>query len=299
MDVAALIRSAFEFRQESFRAITRRAPGRFEDRNWHAAQADAAERLEVYRRVVSRTVTELRTVLGEHLKERGLWARLKRSYTGLVAGRPDRDLAETFFNSVARRVFPHAGVDPAVEFVEPTDGSPLEPTHPAEPTGIPEFVSFPVGAGAVDLVERMLRHFAFRSPWRSFQADARAAGAEIDRAVAAWPGPHPLESAEVLDSIFYRGKEAYLVGRLRGSGGRLPLVVCLHHGDEGPFVDALLTDLDSAAIVFSYHPRLLPRGRGAAAGDGGLPADAPARQARGRDLHRDRLPRPRQDRALP
>ena len=245
MDEATLIRDAFEHRREAFRAVTRRARGRFEDRNWHAAQADAAERLDVFRRVVSRTVVELRTALGAGLADRERWSRLRSAYAALVAGRTDRELAETFFNSVVRRVFPHAGVDPEVEFVETSD----EPSPSREGGGC---VSLAAGGDSADLVGRVLARFSFRVPWRSPGRDARAAAAVIERAVAGWPGPRPLEAVDLVDSVFYRGKGAYLVGRLRGTGGLLPLVVCLRHEDDGPFVDAVLTDEDSAAIVFSY-----------------------------------------------
>jgi len=37
---------------------------------------------------------------------------MKTAYAGLVAGRPDIELAETFFNSASRRIFHTVGVDP-------------------------------------------------------------------------------------------------------------------------------------------------------------------------------------------
>ena len=46
--------------QSQFKAITGRARARFAQRDWHGMQADAAERLDIYRQVVEQTVAEIR-----------------------------------------------------------------------------------------------------------------------------------------------------------------------------------------------------------------------------------------------
>jgi len=56
---------AFERYNAEFRAITRRAPVHFEERDWHSSQRDAVERIELYGRYVERTVASLRLRLGE------------------------------------------------------------------------------------------------------------------------------------------------------------------------------------------------------------------------------------------
>src|SRR5690606_29851211 len=116
-DCAAAIVQAFANYNAEFRAITRRAPLRFETRDWRASQLDAVQRIELYEQCVNRVVRQMRERLGEQASERALWARIKRRFAELIETFPDREFDKTFFNSITRRIFETAGVDPAVEFI--------------------------------------------------------------------------------------------------------------------------------------------------------------------------------------
>src|SRR5262245_23351773 len=94
---ATAIAGSFTGCQESFRAISRRAPARFERRDWRSAATDATERLDLYGRVVDRLERDVRTTLGTRATDRLVWAATKAVYSGLIAGREDWELAETFF----------------------------------------------------------------------------------------------------------------------------------------------------------------------------------------------------------
>ena len=63
----------FDGHQRRFRDITRRAPQRQAERDWHGMQADALERLELYEAEVSRVVIGLGHALGDHLRCRACW----------------------------------------------------------------------------------------------------------------------------------------------------------------------------------------------------------------------------------
>ena len=63
-------------------------------------------------------IAELEGLLGETLRtRRDTWVALKREFVDLVVNRDDAELAETFFNSITRRIFVTVGVDPQIEFV--------------------------------------------------------------------------------------------------------------------------------------------------------------------------------------
>src|SRR5690606_34031465 len=47
--------SSFALYNAEFRAITRRAPRRFDERDWQGSQRDSVERIELYDRYVNRT----------------------------------------------------------------------------------------------------------------------------------------------------------------------------------------------------------------------------------------------------
>ncbi|HYA02924.1 MAG TPA: isocitrate dehydrogenase kinase/phosphatase AceK regulatory subunit, partial [Syntrophobacteria bacterium] len=114
---AERILHAFDTYQSRFKAVTRKAKARFEDRDWLGMQADATERIELYREVVDWVVDELRKLFLVHIQDRSLWTRLKEIYSRLVEGRENWEVAETFFNSITRRIFATVGVDPEIEFV--------------------------------------------------------------------------------------------------------------------------------------------------------------------------------------
>lgn len=103
------IREAFDGYQHGFKEITERAPSRFEDLDWRGMQQDARERLDLYPRVITRVVADVRRILGERAEDRSLWAEMKAAYTQTIARRLDFELAETFFNSVTRRIFATVG----------------------------------------------------------------------------------------------------------------------------------------------------------------------------------------------
>jgi isocitrate dehydrogenase kinase/phosphatase len=112
---ALAILSAFEAYHNEFKQITRRARQRFESRDWQGGQRDAVERLELYGRVISQIVLEVREILGETNKDAQIWERMKVLYSSFIAGKEDFDLAETFFNSVTRRIFSTVGVATNIE----------------------------------------------------------------------------------------------------------------------------------------------------------------------------------------
>ena len=118
-DGAAIVRDAFDAYREGFRAFTARARTHFEAGDWLAVQRDSAERLDLYGSCLAEALDRLGKRLGDRFHERPLWRAANKVYARGLPGRPDVDLAETFFNSVTRRVFATEGVDPAVEFVHP------------------------------------------------------------------------------------------------------------------------------------------------------------------------------------
>src|SRR5918992_3984852 len=114
----AAIHTAYDEYARGFEEITRRARTRFEQRDWAGAQADATERLVLYKAHVDAAVADVQDHLQDAVMERTLWAAMKRDHASRVRHRSDAELAETFFNSVTRRVFSTVGVDPGIEYLE-------------------------------------------------------------------------------------------------------------------------------------------------------------------------------------
>ena len=238
---AGAIQDAFDGYQAQFLAITARSRDRFETRDWKGAQLDALERLDLRGAHLRRLVADLQGRLGARVADRELWALMKPLYLVRISRRPDMELAETFYNSVTRRVFSTVGVDPRVEFVAselkvplPNPGEPLYRTYRAEPTEA--------------LMRRILREAGFASPFEDLDRDAALAARQIDAYLAG----RGFDAVDVLRPVFYRGKGAYLVGRLRQGASDVPLIMPLLHEEGGVRLDAALLTENQASVVFSF-----------------------------------------------
>lgn len=246
---AALVR-AFAGYNAEFRGITRRAPQRFENRDWHGSLRDAVERIELYDKCVNRAVTQMHNRLGEDVSERALWASVKRRFTELIDTLPDREFDKTFFNSVTRRTFGTIGVDPAVEFVA-LDLDPMASvTSPIE-------TNVYVNRGSLELLfEEVLADFRFRTPYVDFERSVRTVSNEVraqcENDSDASKPPLQVEQIELIRTVFYQFTRAYLVGRISGAGWRLPFVLALQNTDSGVRIDAVMMDESTVSILFSF-----------------------------------------------
>jgi isocitrate dehydrogenase kinase/phosphatase len=244
--VVPLIVEAFEGYQVAFRAITQRAEGRFERREWHGAVADAAERLDLYGLVVDRLESNVRATLGSQVADRMVWARMKAVYSRLIDARPDRELAETFFNSVTRRIFATVGVDGNIEFTESDFETPPEEAHmlPLRTYEQPSDLS--------ELIEVVLRDCRFDCDFEDLHRDSDLVAGRLIARLRDVGASDRVERAEIIPAPFFRRKGAYLLGWLDCDGARIPLALALLNNDRGIAVDALLTDEDDISILFSF-----------------------------------------------
>jgi isocitrate dehydrogenase kinase/phosphatase len=232
------------YRQDWVR-ITGRARSRFEARAWSEGQADARERLDLRDRVVQETIGAVRAELGGAVHDRGVWQRMKERYEADVQGRPDGEIALSFFNSVTRRVFATVGVDPAIEFLAADRPPPAEGPEPV-------YRTFPRQVTSERLLESILRAYAFGAPYEDLARDVRVAAIELDAQLRELDDAQPIEAVEMARPVFYRGKGAYLVGRIRRGRYSTPLVLALVHGDRGIVLDAALFKGEDVSIVFSF-----------------------------------------------
>ncbi len=72
----------------------------------------------------TRVVASIEEVFGAAGRDEALWAAMKDEHSRLMAGRGDLELAETFYNSVTRKVFTTVGVDARARVRAPRHGRP-------------------------------------------------------------------------------------------------------------------------------------------------------------------------------
>jgi isocitrate dehydrogenase kinase/phosphatase len=240
------ILEAFDNYLSQFITISRRARQRFERCEWRAMQDDAVERLAVREAVIRGVVSGVMEMLGEQIANDELWLAIKHTYASLIARRRDPELAETYFNSVTRRILNTVGVNERVEFV--WLGATMLPGRDAAEM-CRRYVKITSTAATIS---EILCDYQFDAPYLDLKGDAGKVAAVLDdHLLAVWESPE-FESIEVLKSVFYRNKGAYLIGRIRRRNRVLPIILPLLHVEGGIVVDAVLLSEEEASRVFSF-----------------------------------------------
>jgi isocitrate dehydrogenase kinase/phosphatase len=232
------VRSAFD-------DITGRARDRFEHRDWGGMQADAVERLEVTPRLVALAVDQLGALMGRNRADHAFWRDIHDAYADLFKEDPDPQMAQTFFNSVSRRLLGTVGLAEDIDFFT-SDGEP-ESGDPKDEM----LCRYPWDGDVAALLDRMLADLELGAPFRDRESDIKRVAALIGEHLQALGGPPPV-AVEMLRPLFIRNKGAYMVGRFCLPGGYRPLVLPLVHPAAGVVVDTALLDEDLVSIVFSF-----------------------------------------------
>ncbi len=230
---AETARDAFVEYETHFDEITRRARERFLARDWHGSFDDSRERLRLYSLILDSVTHRVRELMGERLCDRPIWTTTKAAYSALIAQSQRWEIAESFFNSLTRRVFTTEGVNQAIEFID-TDFD-----MPAQLSTITRSYA---GASRRMILQLLTDSFA-EDEWHELKRAADLAAQRLGE----------IDGIEVVSAVFYRGRGAYIVGRTISGDTSRPIAFCLLHPEEsGVTLDALLIGEADLAILFSY-----------------------------------------------
>jgi isocitrate dehydrogenase kinase/phosphatase len=243
---ALAILAAFTAYRREFEAITRQARIRFKNRDWHAMRADAARRLDLYKTVIDRIESEIRQLLASQSQNKAIWNSIKAVYSGLIAKRNDWELAETFFNSTTRRLFATVGVDPKIEFVD-TDFK-----TPPLPAGEKIYRTYDGTVSIEEMVRNTLGNVASADEFQDIQYDTRWVSENIRARLRNRSLSSKVDRVDVVESIFYRGMGAYIVGRFYVDSVLIPMALALLTPPGGIRVDGVLLEEDEISILFSF-----------------------------------------------
>jgi isocitrate dehydrogenase kinase/phosphatase len=246
VEAARGILAVFDAHQDQFRLVTRRACGRFLERDWRGGQLDAAERLTLYRQFASWCVQDLRKSLGDTITDTAFWTALRAAYGREARTRLDAELAYTFFNSVARQVLHKVGPESGVYF-DDREFQALPPVSAAQ-----VLRRYDGGRSLEAMLRELLGDMPFGTAYTACGEDAALIARVLAEDLARGPRGPVLEAIEVVPAPFYRNKGAYIVGRLVTSTGTVPLVLPLVNDERGLRVDAALRTSDEASVVFSF-----------------------------------------------
>jgi isocitrate dehydrogenase kinase/phosphatase len=237
---------AFQAYNARFREITRAAARHFVERDWPAARRDRVRRIDLYNRSVDVTRSELAPLLGAAMTRRDSWHRIREIYAELIRGCPDEGFYKTFFSSLTRRIFNTVGVDAHVEFL-------ARDVEPALAAAAPLETRSYVNRGSLYLLfEELLGGLPFSRRFRDTDSTIRFIVAEIEAFRRERRLEEPPRSVEIIPSLFYRGRRAYVVGRLLGTAWQVPLVIPFAHQDDGIVSDVVILSENDVSMLFGF-----------------------------------------------
>ena len=231
-----------------FREISRHARTLFEAGDWHELQHISRERIAFYDKRVIECEQYLRRRYDTDALDEAIWQQVKLHYIGLLANHRQPELAETFFNSVSCRMLHRSYYHNDFIFVRPA----LSTEHIVSDP--PVYRSYyPAKFGLRTSINQMLRDFGLRNPFRSLNRDLRLLLGAIRAHI---PRPVHLEAnhqIQVLSSLFFRNKGAYVIGKIINGDAEYPFAVPILRNEDGSvYIDTVLLHQAEIAILFGF-----------------------------------------------
>ncbi|HEX5783490.1 MAG TPA: bifunctional isocitrate dehydrogenase kinase/phosphatase [Burkholderiaceae bacterium] len=250
-DVAKALMDGFNRHYRLFRAESARAKHRFETADWRGQQRAQKERIEFYDLRVKECSKRLESEFAASQQPMDVWHQVKLLYVGMLIDHKQPELAESFFNSVTTKILHRTYFQNDFIFVRPAAST--EYIENQDPAHKPTYRSYYPKAGAVlEDIRRMVRDFALHLPFEDFDRDTRWVHERLQPLYE-----HRRLRAnfqiQVLSSLFYRNKGAYVVGKLINGFQELPFALPILHNAQGRLViDALLHGEDDLLMLFSF-----------------------------------------------
>ncbi len=248
-DIARVILDGFDKHYRLFRHASQAARRHFELMTWKQAQSEARERIAFYDSRVRECVQILEDEYDEAELTDNVWREVKLHYIGLLTDHRQPELAETFFNSVCCKMLHRAYYNNDFIFVRPAAST--EYIEPAE--GVPVYrVYYPARDGMRNAVRRMVTNFQLACEFSDLERDLMQVEARMQDMLGSAP-VEPNHQIQVLSSLFYRNKGAYIVGKVVNGNRDHPFVIPVLHNRKGSLIlDAVLSDTGLITTLFSF-----------------------------------------------
>src|SRR3954452_25488916 len=248
--IAQAMLDGFNRHYQLFRSESARAKHRFEAADWHGQQRAQRERIEFYDLRVKEAVQRLDQEFRAGEQPMDVWHQVKLHYIGLLIDHHQPELAETFFNTVTTKILHRTYFHNDFIFVRPAVST--EYIENNEPAATPTYRSYyPTPQTLREELVRIVDNYRLDRPFEDLQRDA---GFVLD-ALAVRLHHVRLRTnfqIQVLSSLFFRNKGAYIVGKIINGFNESPFALPILHGENGLVIDAALFGEDSLELVFSF-----------------------------------------------
>jgi len=248
---AQAIVEGFDRHYQLFSAAARGAKARFEKADWQGQLDAQRDRIAFYDLRVDEAVERLHAQFKASELPRETWQQVKLHAIGLLTDHHQPELAETFFNSVTTKILHRRDFRNDFIFVRPaTSTEYIENDEPAATATYRAY--YPTRDTLHETCMRVVTNFQLDVEFQDLARDV----ADVVRAFLRALGDARLRAnfqVQVLSSLFYRNKGAYVVGKIVNGFGELPFALAILHGDDGLLlIDTALIGEEDLLLLFSF-----------------------------------------------
>jgi isocitrate dehydrogenase kinase/phosphatase len=193
-------------------------------------------------------VAEVRARFPEAEREETLWPGIKLAYIGLLHEHGQPECAETFYNSVACQVLHRRYYHNDFIFWRPAVA-----TEHLEGEAPSYRCFYPLRQGLRATLREIATSFQLANPWENLQRDLRNIAHALRELFPRPARAQPDLQVQVLASLFFRNKAAYIIGRAVNAHREIPFAVPVLQNERGEvYLDTLLAGEDQLLVLFSF-----------------------------------------------
>jgi len=246
--VAQTILDGFDRHYFLFRRFGYEAKFCFEHADWSRAGEGRKERILGYEERVTETVKALDTQFSGIGENARLWPEVKSAYITLLLNHLQAECAETFYNSVVCRVLDRNYYNNENIFWRPSISTEhLQGSSPSYQS------CYPPNQGLRRCLLKIVTGFELSNRFQNLRRDIR----RLETAILEHQGKswkiHPNYQIQVLNTLFFRSKAAYIVCRIINGDRTQALVIpLLQDSKRRIYVDTALMRRKDVTIVFSF-----------------------------------------------
>jgi len=248
-DIARTILDGFDKHYRLFRATTQMAKQRFERGDWKTAQEDARERIAYYDKRAKECVQILEDEYDSDDLTDEVWREVKLHYMGLLIDHLRPELAETFFNTVCTKLLHRTYFHNDFIFVRPATATDY---IERDDTPATYRVYYPAADGLSFSLKRIVTNFQLQTPFAHLDDDL----AKVEARLLEQFGDmrfEPNHQFQVLASLFFRNKAAYIIGKSINGNQEMPFVIpIIHNKNRELILDTVLFDNMHITVLFSF-----------------------------------------------
>ena len=249
--IAQALIEGFNKHYRLFRETSAAATQRFEAADWAGQQRAQRERIEFYDARVAEAAERLQRDFGAAQRSSNTWQQAKLHFIGLLTNHPQPELAETFFNSVTTKILDRSYFHNDFIFMRPAVST--EYIENDEPEARPTYRAFyPTREHLRETLREVVTHFGLARPFAALEDDLDAVQAALLEQLGDFQ-PRANFQIQVLSSLFYRNKGAYVIGKVVNGYREIAFALPILHDGKGQlFIDAALFGEEDLLVLFSF-----------------------------------------------